>query len=84
MASAALAMQITIEHPVGVPYTADEAAVVLRVNADTVRRLCKRGEIAARKVGRGWRIPYSVIRGLVEADVDVNSEVDRIIAIRGQ
>ncbi len=37
-------------------YTTEEVAGILRVNKSTVTRMCKKGEIAARKIGREWRI----------------------------
>ena len=36
--------------------TVDEAAIELRVHPATVRRMIKRGEIAAVRVGRLWRV----------------------------
>lgn len=37
--------------------TPNEAAQVLQVSPDTIRRICARGEWEhARKVGRSWRI----------------------------
>jgi excisionase family DNA binding protein len=36
--------------------TVDEAALHLRVSVATIKRLCKNGEIEARKVGRSWLI----------------------------
>lgn len=42
-------------------YTVDEAARILRVTAETVRRLCKSGQMPARKIGRRWLIPSSYV-----------------------
>jgi len=50
--------------------TPTDAALVLRVPTKTIVELCRRGEVAARKVGRRWRIP----RWAVE---DFFSAVDR-------
>lgn len=36
--------------------TVEEAACVLQVNTDTVRRWLRSGEITGRKLGRVWRI----------------------------
>ena len=42
-------------------YTPEEVAEVLRVEKNTVYRLISRGEIAAKKFGRVYRIPYSAV-----------------------
>lgn len=42
-------------------YSIDEAARLLRVNPMTIRRLIKKGEIKAQKVGKQYRIPRSEI-----------------------
>ena len=43
-------------------FTVEEAAAILRVHPETIRRMCKRGELkGARKVGDTWRIPRSAI-----------------------
>ncbi len=43
-------------------YSPDEAADYLGVSAETIRNLCRRGEIpGARQVGRQWRIPRSYL-----------------------
>jgi excisionase family DNA binding protein len=36
--------------------TPDEVAAMLRVSRDTVRRLLRRGELPAVRVGRSWRV----------------------------
>ena len=42
--------------------TVEEAAVILRVHPETVRRMCKRNELkGARKVGDTWRIPRTSV-----------------------
>jgi excisionase family DNA binding protein len=38
-------------------YSIEEAAQLLRVSIDTIRRMIKRGQIEAHQVGRQWRIP---------------------------
>ncbi len=38
------------------PWTSDEAAAYLRISTTGVRRLFRRGEIPARRLGRGWRV----------------------------
>lgn len=43
-------------------YTPEQAAVILQKHPDTVRRLCKRGELeGARKIGGEWYIPRTTI-----------------------
>ncbi len=37
-------------------YTPEEAARKLRVSPQTIRRLCRSGELRCRKVGKQWRI----------------------------
>lgn len=43
--------------------TAEETAAILRVHVTTVHDMCRRGDLAAIKAGRDWRISA---RGLVE------------------
>lgn len=52
----------------GVPLslTVDEAANVLGVHSNTVRNVIKSGELAARKVGREWRIARENLRVYLE------------------
>jgi len=42
-------------------YTVDEVAAIFRVPSDTVRRLIRRGDLPAIRLGRVFRIPKSVI-----------------------
>jgi excisionase family DNA binding protein len=42
-------------------YSIEEAARLLRVNPMTIRRLIKKGEIRAQKVGKQYRIPRAEI-----------------------
>ena len=43
-------------------YTPEQAAIILQKHPDTVRRLCKRGELeGARKIGGEWYIPRTTI-----------------------
>ncbi len=45
-------------------YTPEEVASYLDVTPDTIRDLCRKGEIrGARQVGRQWRIPRSYVFG---------------------
>lgn len=44
--------------------TPDEMAKALRVSGATVRNFIARGEVAATKVGRQWRIPRSELARL--------------------
>ena len=41
--------------------TADEAATVLRMNVDKVRRLSASGELPCRRVGGSWRYSRSAL-----------------------
>lgn len=41
--------------------TVDEAAEVLRLNRWTVGNMCQRGELAAGRRGRTWRIPKAAV-----------------------
>ncbi|HYE77954.1 MAG TPA: helix-turn-helix domain-containing protein [bacterium] len=43
-------------------WTPDELAKLLRVGPAMIRAMCKGGKLAARKVGRSWRIPDRVVR----------------------
>ncbi|MBV9691364.1 MAG: helix-turn-helix domain-containing protein [Ktedonobacteraceae bacterium] len=43
-------------------YSPEEVAEYLSVSPETIRNLCRRGEIpGARQVGRQWRIPRSYL-----------------------
>jgi len=42
-------------------YTVDEVAIIFRVPSDTVRRLIRRGDLPAIRLGRRYRVPKSVI-----------------------
>ena len=42
---------------VDIPYFAD----LFKINAQTVRRYCRSGQIRASKFGKDWRIPKSVV-----------------------
>ena len=37
--------------------TVEQAAELLQLRAETVRRLLSKGELPGRKIGRKWRIP---------------------------
>lgn len=49
---------------VGVFLSVDEVARQLRLEPRTVRRLIRRGEIPAVKVGKQWRVPADALAGL--------------------
>jgi excisionase family DNA binding protein len=54
-------------------YSPEEVAEYLHVSAETIRNLCRRGEIpGARQVGRQWRIP----REYLLAHPDISDEKD--------
>lgn len=42
-------------------YTPAEAAAELRLSAPTVRRMCERGDIQARRCGVQWRIVHPFV-----------------------
>ena len=42
-------------------YTVEEAADILKVHKDTLRRWLREGKLRARKVGKGWRVPRSEV-----------------------
>ncbi len=53
------------------PYTVDEVADLLRLNRQTVLRMCRSGELAgAQKVGAHWRIPRATLAPLVDPEDD--------------
>jgi excisionase family DNA binding protein len=47
----------------------DEAARVLQVEPVTVRRMAARGDIAAKKCGKVWRIARASLRAATEAEI---------------
>ena len=51
------------------PYTVAEAAALLRVSGNLIRRSIDRGEIPAIRLGRVIRIPRHVVDGLLGASV---------------
>jgi putative molybdopterin biosynthesis protein len=46
-------------------YSIEEAAQILDVHPDTIRRMIKRGELFATKIGKNYRIPLSEIDRLL-------------------
>lgn len=44
--------------------TVEEAAQVLKLRVETVRRWLREGTLKGRKIGRIWRIPESELRQL--------------------
>lgn len=52
-----------------VPCSIKEASRILNLSEKTMRRLCRDGEVGARKVGREWRIPRKEVLSLCEGDV---------------
>ena len=46
-------------------YTTAEAAEILRESVLTTMRKCRRGEIAATKTGRSWRITESALEAYI-------------------
>ncbi len=52
--------------------TIDETAKYLSLTPETVRRLIRRGELRATKLGKVWRVPREVLRRL-ESDESAQS-----------
>ena len=43
-------------------YSAEEVATYFDVNVETIRRMCREGQIpGARQIGRQWRIPANFL-----------------------
>lgn len=49
-------------------YTIDEAARILRVSHDTIRRMIKSGELAAIKVRGQWRVRKESVDRIVQGE----------------
>ena len=45
--------------------TTEEAAKILSVCPSTIRRLCRRGELPAVKIGSTWRVPPKSLSDLL-------------------
>ena len=45
-------------------WTVEEAAAVLALHPETIRRMIRRGELKAVKVARRFRVPFSAIEAL--------------------
>jgi excisionase family DNA binding protein len=52
-------------------WTVDEVAAYLRVKAETVRAMARRGELHALKIGREWRFPQSALMQLTQNQQEV-------------
>jgi excisionase family DNA binding protein len=48
--------KISVVNPLGELYTTDEAAEFLKVNVRTILREIERGNLKAKKIGKGFRI----------------------------
>jgi excisionase family DNA binding protein len=48
-------------HPLGDVLTLEEAAVLLRVEPETVRQLAERGELPGRRLGDAWRFARAAL-----------------------
>jgi excisionase family DNA binding protein len=60
-------------------YTCEDVAECVGMNVQTVRRMCRDGDIAARKFGSVWRIPASAVefgREKEEAPRDGNGRLE--------
>lgn len=58
-------------------YTTKEAAKLLRVAADTVKRYCHAKRLNATKVGNSWMIPKSAIESYVADAGDIGRPRNR-------
>jgi len=47
-------------------WTADDVAAYLRLEAETVRSMTRKGRLPGFKVGRVWRYRYSEIKGWLQ------------------
>ena len=47
-------------------FTTDEAAELLKVHPETVRNWIRRGDLAAIRVGRNWRIKWPDLERIAE------------------
>ncbi len=54
--------------------TVDGAAELLGVSAYTIREMAKRGDIPARKVGKGWRFSREALVGMIRNPAAVRSD----------
>jgi excisionase family DNA binding protein len=50
----------------GEVYTVEEVAATFRVPVDTIRRLIRRGELPALRLGRSYRVPKNVVAQYLE------------------
>lgn len=64
------------EHGGEVLYTITDVARMLQLNAQTVRRYCRDGTVAAIKLGTHWRIPASALTALLEDHPHNEGELD--------
>ncbi len=49
-------------------WTVEDVARYLRVNAETVRSMARRGDLPAIKVGRGWRFSQSALHQFINKE----------------
>ena len=50
----------------GEVYTVEEVAAIFRVPVDTIRRLIRRGDLPALRLGRSYRVPKRVVARFLE------------------
>lgn len=62
--------QYTTWDDVPLSLSVDQAAAVLGVHPNTIRNVIKAGELAARKVGREWRIAKADLQRYLEGKAD--------------
>lgn len=51
--------------------TIAETASILRIDPQTVRRMCKEGRLPAVKVGRHWRIPAQKLAAIARGEAEI-------------
>jgi excisionase family DNA binding protein len=56
--------------------TAEQAAEVLQLRPETVRRLLNKGELPGRKVGRKWRIPEQALLEFLGGEGELSGRID--------
>jgi excisionase family DNA binding protein len=57
-------------------YTPEEAAEMLKLNPETVRRFLREGRLRGNLFGRVWRIPESSLQAWMEETSNVRKETE--------
>lgn len=58
--------------------TTEEAAEILKVDVESVRRFISSGRITAFKVGREWRIKEEDLKVFIERNPNINLKGDKL------